>query len=103
MKVRLDGDWKKLAETVWDGKKEGTIELALYQAEKSTRIQIFCWLPETAYECNFVFPTTDWAEALSMFGRLDEGEETIGELMALALTEALGAEAAADVMTYEQM
>ena len=102
MKVRLDGDWEKLAETVWDGKKEGTIELALHQAEKLTRIEILCWLPETAYELNLVFPTTDWAEALNVFGRLDEGEEIIGELMALALTKALGAEAAAEVMTYEQ-
>jgi hypothetical protein len=98
MKVRLDGDWEKLAETVWDGKQEGTIELALYQTEKLTRIQIFYLLPETAYECNWVFPITDWAEALSMFGRLDESKEIVGDLMAQALIEALGAEAAADMM-----
>ncbi len=91
MKVRLDGDWEKLAGTVWDGKKEGTIELALYQTERLTRLQIFCWLPDTAYESNFVFPTTDWQQALSTFNRLDEGEETMGELLTLALVEAFGA------------
>jgi len=99
MKVRLDGDWKKLTETVWDGEKEGTIELALYQSERLVRVQIFYWLPETAYECNFVFPTTDWAEALRWLGRLDKGsEEVLGDLMALALVDALGTEMAEKVM-----
>ena len=99
MKVRLDGDWEKLAETFCEHKKGGTIELALHQAEKSIRIQILYWLPETAYELNLVFPTTDWAEALNMFGRLDEGVEIVAKSMAVALIEALGAEAAAEVMT----
>lgn len=81
-----------------DHKKEGTIELALYETGRATRIQIFHWLPETAYELNLVFPTSDWAEALSMFGRMAESEDVIGELIALALTEALGAEAAMEVM-----
>jgi len=100
MRVSLDGDWEKLAETFCDSKQGGRIELALYQTNKLTRIGILCWLPETAYELNLVVPTRDWAEALSMFGRLDEAPaEIIGDLIAAALVEALGAEAAAEVMT----
>jgi hypothetical protein len=106
MKVKLDGDWERLSGSVWDGRKEGKVELTLYQTTGRqlgdlTRMQILCWLPETAYELNLVFPTTDWSEALSIFRRLDEGTAIMGELMAAALTDALGAEAVARLMDDE--
>lgn len=90
MKVRLDGDWEKLAGTAWDGEEEGTIELALYRTEKLTRLQIFCWLPDTAYECNLVFPTTDWSEAFSMLTRVGERDEILEALIFKALIEVFG-------------
>lgn len=103
MKVQLDGEWERLVGTNWDGKLEGWIELALYQTKERelgdlTRVQVICWLPETAYELNIVFPTTDWLEALSIFARLEEGTEIMDELLAVALADMLGAEEAARLL-----
>jgi len=100
MQVRLDGDWEHLAETVWDGKAEGEITLTLYQTtgrklRNVTRVQVFCWLPEVAYEMNLVFPTLDWSEVLDIIGRLDESSDVVGDLLGKALTDLLGEEAVA--------
>lgn len=90
MKVKLDGEWKQLAKTEVAGKgHDGGIELTLYQTEKLTRFEILYWRGE-AIECNFVVTTTDWKKAFDMLDRLSKDKVYIGELSALALSEALG-------------